>query len=142
GIGASRIIKVDTTGIAKTQFKFHNNAISFLGLKQTYHNQGGLEIYYKNDLRNEINKASDFEWKNNINKEYVYFTGFDYYPLMIFVITKSKNYNNYFMSEEEMINEYKVKYNHEPILGTFFNVHKLKNEYNQYYKLQEYYHKN
>ncbi|CAA0210562.1 hypothetical protein [Tenacibaculum maritimum] len=146
GIGASRIIKVDTTGIAKTQFKFHNNAIPFLGVKQNYQNKGGLKIYYKNDLDNEIIKDADGKYQiyknQNIEDPNIYFTGHTKYPLIIFVITKSKNYNNYFMSEEEMINEYKVKYNHEPILGTFFNVHKLKNEYNQYYKLQEYYHKN
>ncbi|SFZ83862.1 hypothetical protein [Tenacibaculum maritimum] len=138
GIGASRIIKVDTTGIAKTQFKFHNNAIPFLGVKQNYQNKGGLKIYYKNNLRNEINKASDFEWKNNINKEYVYFTGFDYYPLMIFVITKPKLYRNYFMSKDEKKN-LQEKYNKNPYKNYPPDKHELNQKYAKYYKLDNQY---
>lgn len=142
GIGASRLIEVDSTGIVETQFKFHHNAISFLGLRQTYHNRGGLKIYYENDLNNEIVKGADGEYrvyKNIENYPNIYFTGLDYYPLIVFVITKSDNYNDYFMSEKEMINEYKLKYNRKPTLGKFYGVLKLKNKYNKYYKLQEYY---
>lgn len=146
GIGASRIIEVDSTGIAKTKFKFHNNAIPFLGAKQTHHNKGGLKIYYKNDLNNEIIKGADGKYSTYENKvkelPSLYFEGTDfYYPLMIFVVTKSENYNNYFLSKEEMINEYIIKHNQEPSPGRFFNVRILNNKYNQYYKLQEYYRK-
>ncbi|MFB9057141.1 hypothetical protein ACFFU9_10345 [Mariniflexile ostreae] len=143
GIGASRIIEVDTTGIAKTQFKFHNNAIPFLGVKQNYQNKGGLKIYYENDLNNEIIIGADGKYQTyknqNIKHPNIYFTGLTKYPLIIFVITKTKKYDNYFLNEEEMINEYKIKHNQEPILGTFLNIHKLNNRYNKYYKLQEYY---
>jgi len=146
GIGASRIVEVDSTGITKTQFKFHNNAINILGLKQNYHNKGGLKIYYENDLNNEIIKGADGKYQTyknkNIKNPYIYFTGLTKYPLIIFVITKSKNYDNYFMNEEEMINEYKIEHNQKPMLGTFLNVRKLNSKYAKYYKLQEYYLKN
>ncbi|MCF6350950.1 MAG: hypothetical protein L3J23_07985 [Flavobacteriaceae bacterium] len=121
-------------------------AIPFLGVKQTHHNKGGLKIYYKNDLNNEIIKGADGKYSTYENKvkelPSLYFEGTDfYYPLMIFVVTKSENYNNYFLSKEEMINEYIIKHNQEPSPGRFFNVRILNNKYNQYYKLQEYYRK-
>ncbi|MCG8713901.1 hypothetical protein [Tenacibaculum finnmarkense] len=134
GIGASRIIEVDSTGTAKTQFKFHNNAIPFLGLKQTYHNRGGLKIYYENDLWCEIKKVSFFEWENNRNKECVYFTGFDYYPLIIFVITKPKNYDNYFINKDEK-NILQEKYNKNPYKNYPPDKHELNQKYAKYYKL-------
>lgn len=105
GIGASRLIEVDSTGIAKTQFKFHNNAIPFLGLRQTYHNRGGLKIYYKNDLDNEIIKGADGKYatyeKNNGLGIFFSECRYQYSPIIVFTVTNKKKYNYFFMNEKE-----------------------------------------
>ncbi|CAA0149566.1 hypothetical protein ACE1MK_15315 [Tenacibaculum maritimum] len=138
GIGASRLIEVDSTGIAKTQFKFLNNAISFLGMKQSNQNDGGLKIYYENDLDNEIVKGADgvyYSYKNN-NELGIYFTDFNYYPLMIFVIVKTKNYNKYFMTKDEIGNWKKNQEERYPQTYIEEPVHKLNKKYD-YYNLIE-----
>lgn len=110
GIGASRLIKVDSTGIAKTQFAYHNNDIKFLGIsKPNYSN--GIKIYFENDLKLKIPiqtyPISDtdkryFERKVKENEPVGYFEDeVDSPPLIIFVITKTSDYYNYFMSLEE-----------------------------------------
>ncbi|MGB0879531.1 MAG: hypothetical protein ACPGTO_03090 [Polaribacter sp.] len=151
GINASRLIEVDTTGIAKTQFNFHNNAIPFIGAKQTYSNRGGLKIYYKNDLENEINFGRYYGEgmdKYLVNKSElnnlpnIYFTGYNYYPLIIFVVTKPKNYHHYFMSKEEMIDDYVKEHNQEPSDSRLSNTRILNKKYNHYYKSLKYYLKN
>lgn len=105
GIGASRIIEVDSTGITKTKFKFHNNAIPFLGAKQTHHNKGGLKIYYENDLNNEIVKGADGKYSTyESNKGLgVYFSEFRYRydPIIIFTVANRKHYNYFFMTKKE-----------------------------------------
>ncbi|MEM6814201.1 MAG: hypothetical protein AAF600_07360 [Bacteroidota bacterium] len=145
GIGASRLIKVDTTGIAKTQFGFHHNAIPFLGAKQTYYNRGGLKIYYENDFKNEIIKGANgksytYEDKDE-NKPNIYFTGFRKYPLVIFVVTKSENYLNYFMTKEEKKIEQRA-YDNNPYENYPPDEHELNKRYsNKFYGLNPHYRK-
>ncbi|WP_417785151.1 hypothetical protein [Tenacibaculum sp.] len=106
GIGASRLIKVDSTGMAKSQFTYHNNAVPFLGAQQ-HSSPKGLKIYYEDDLDNEIIKDANgvsFTYENkDKNKPSIYFIEyrFTYKPTVIFVITKKENYHYYFMNEKE-----------------------------------------
>ncbi|MCG8776353.1 hypothetical protein [Tenacibaculum finnmarkense] len=105
GIGTSRVIEVDNTGIAKTQFKFHNNAIPFLGAKQNYQNKGGLKIYYENDLNNEIIKDADGKYATyESNKGICVFfseSRHQYDPIIIFTVANKKHYNYFFMNKKE-----------------------------------------
>ena len=71
GIGASRLIKVDSTGMAKSQFTYHNNAVPFLGAQQ-HSSPKGLKIYYEDDLDNDIKEASFFKWENKQDSVYIY----------------------------------------------------------------------
>ncbi|MCF6350653.1 MAG: hypothetical protein L3J23_06420 [Flavobacteriaceae bacterium] len=141
GIGASRLIKVDTFGIAFTQFKYHNNNLDFLNTRAPRLNNG-LEIYFKNDLKSDIpykeypksiNFKNDFEKAVEKGKSVAYFTEFNTPPLMIFVVTKPSNYHKYFMTEKEMIEEYRKKHNEEPRPYTFEDARKLRKEYHKYY---------
>lgn len=142
GIGTSRYIEIDSKGIAKTQFKFHHNAIPLLGLGQHYYNRGGLKIYYKDDLENEISEASFFEWQNKADNPYIYKEGPDfYYPILLFTITTPNKYYQYYLTEEEMIESYRKKYNEEPSKGRFFNVRILRKSYQHFYQLQNHHHK-
>ncbi len=136
GIGASRLIKVDTTGISKTQFKFLNNAIPFLGMKQSHLNDGGLKIYYENDLDNEIIKGADgiYDTYRNNSELGIYFTGFNYYPLMIFIITKPENYYKYFMSKNEK-DIIQKEYDKDPYNNYPPNEHELNLKNKKYYNL-------
>ena len=134
-IWPSRLIEVDSTGIAETQFTFHHNAIPLLGSEQTYYNRGGLAIYYENDLRHEIVPGFDATRPTTLETSVkgtpnIYMTGFNYYPLMIFVVTKPEKYYDYFMTEEEMIEDYKEKYKQEPTPYTFSDIRILNEKYN------------
>ncbi|MDE1206854.1 hypothetical protein [Tenacibaculum larymnensis] len=141
GIGASRLIKVDSTGMAKSQFTYHNNAIPFLGAQQ-HSSPKGLKIYYEDDLDNEIKEASFFKWENKQDSVYIYKEGVDfYYPLLLFTVTTPNKYYDYYLTEEEMIERYREKYNREPSKGEFFDTRILRKEFQHYYELQNYHHK-
>ncbi len=144
GIGASRLIKVDTFGIAFSQFKFHKNSINYLYLGQRKYNYG-MKVYLKNDLKNRIpiktfpssyTDYSSFEKKKKEDKPVGYFTGFSNPPLIIFVVTKKSNYHKYFMTEEEILNEYIKKYGKQSKPPSLYNIKKLKEEYKHFYELQ------
>ncbi len=141
GIGASRLIKVDTFGIAFTQFKYHNNNLSFLNTRAPRFNNG-LEIYFKNDLKHKIPIITDpisnkdyfnFEKAEKEGRPIAYFTEFNSPPLVIFVVTKPSNYHKYFMTEKEMIEEYRKEKNKEPRPYIFEDVRKLRKKYHKYY---------
>ena len=139
GFGASRLIKVYTTGIAKTKFKFHNTAIPLLGMEQYDYNDGGLKIYYENDLDNEIVEGADGStystYKNKgKDKPNIYFTTFKKYPLIIFAISKSENYYKYFMSAEEK-DILQKKYKENPYDNYPPDKHELNQKYKKYYEL-------
>jgi len=133
GIDDYRLIEVDSTGIAESQFDFHHNSIPFLGLEQTYYNRGGLKIFFENDLKNEIITGanginSTYENKDK-NKPSIYFTDAKMFPLIIFVITKKDNYSFYFMNEDEKnewnkIDQKKSSFYIDP------TTHRLKEEIN------------
>ena len=143
GIGASRLIEVDSTGIAETQFKFLKNAVRHLGIRQTESNDGGLKIYYENELDDEIVKGADgiyYDYENTIeNQPSIYFTGFKGYPLIIFVVTKSENYYNYFMTEKEIDDWVKTRKEKHPKIYIERPTKKLKNNYHSFYDLKDYY---
>lgn len=142
GIGASRLIKVDSTGMAKSQFTYHNNAVPLLGAQQ-HSSPKGLKIYYEDDLDNEIIKGANgikSTYKNIDGLPNIYFTGYKKYPLIIFVITKKENYHYYFMNEEErIININKNKQN--PYKYPEINTHELNKKYSTLYELDSHYEK-
>src|SRR5690625_537647 len=126
GIGGHRIIDVDSTGMAKTQFKFMNNTIPFFGINHNDFNVKGLKIVYESNLEKEIVKnANGYSDNTYINtdptKPSIYFTAYNRYPLIIFVITKESNYLKYFKNKlelTEMEEKYKKDpYNHYPPEG-------------------------
>ncbi|AIY14176.1 hypothetical protein [Cellulophaga baltica] len=106
GLCGSRLIKVDTSGIARTSFKFHDNSVPLLGIKQMNYNRGGLKIYYEHNLDDEIVEGFDGTWLVNDNTEesgkQIYSTDYNYYPLMIFVLAQPENYFDYFMTAKEI----------------------------------------
>ena len=146
GIGSSHLIEVDTTGIAKTKFKYHYNAIPLLGARQTNRNRGGLKIYYKDNLWNEIidgaNGKNCYTYKNKSkNKPNIYFIShYNHYPLIAFVITNSENYSKYLLNEKEKndnyIKEYFKKYCTPPKSIPFsLEENALNKDYGHYYDL-------
>ncbi|WP_158977558.1 hypothetical protein [Cellulophaga sp. L1A9] len=106
GLCGSRLIKVDTSGIARTSSTFHNNSVPLLGFRQMNHNRGGLKIYYENNVDDEIVEGFDGTWSVDDNEEenkiQIYLTGYNYYPLMIFVVVQPEDYFDYFMTEKEI----------------------------------------
>ncbi|KGK29644.1 hypothetical protein EL45_13700 [Cellulophaga sp. E6(2014)] len=106
GLCGSRLIKVDTSGIARTSFKFHDNSVPLLGIKQMNYNRGGLKIYYEHNLDDEIVEGFDGTWLVNDNTEesgkQIYSTDYNYYPLMIFVVAQPEQYFDYFMTAKEI----------------------------------------
>ena len=106
GLCGSRLIKVDTSGVARTSFKFHNNSIPILGIKQLNYNRGGLKIYHENNLDDEIVEGFDGTWFVGASAKeggkQIYSTNYSYYPLMIFVVAPPENYFDYFMTEKEI----------------------------------------
>ncbi len=143
GFGASRFIKVDSTGVAETQFTFHNNAIALVGAKQDHYNEGGLKIYYENDLLNEIVPGADGSYRDTYENPTkgepdIYFTGFSQYPLFIFVVTQPENYHHYFMTEKEI--EAWMEQRKKKSRGYVERPrHKLNTKYEHYYRFKEYY---
>lgn len=147
GIGASRLIKVDTFGIAFTKFEYHKTDIEFLYISPPKNNHG-LEIFFKNDLKNEIpykEYPKSINYKNNfeINVEkgfpVAYMTGFDSPPLIVFVVTKPSNYYKYFMTEEEMIEDYRNEHKKAPPYQDYFslnNIRLLKPQFRIYDQLE------
>lgn len=144
GIGASRLIKVDTFGIAFTQFEYHNNDINFLNINPPDLNNG-IKVYFKNDLKHKISIKTTpisekdyfiFEKVEKENRPVGYFTGFKSPPLIVFVVTKKSNYYKYFMTEGEMINEYINDHEKEPYQGYFNGTRKLKKEFRIYDQLE------
>lgn len=139
----SRLIEVDSTGIAETQFTFHHNTIPLLGLYQTHHNRGGLAIYYENNLRHEIVPGFDGTRSTTLETSVkgtpnIYMTGFNYYPLMIFVVTKPENYHHYFMTEKE-IETWMEQRQKQSNFYVERPRHKLNAKYKHYYQFKEYY---
>ncbi|SDF19317.1 hypothetical protein [Cellulophaga baltica] len=106
GLCGSRLIKVDTSGIARTSFKFHDNSVPLLGIKQMNYNREGLKIYYEHNLDDEIVEGFDGTWLVNDNTEesgkQIYSTDYNYYPLMIFVVAQPEQYFDYFMTAKEI----------------------------------------
>ena len=143
GIGGSRLIMVDSTGMAKSQFTYHYNAIPFLGLYQT-HKRGGVQIYYQSNVHQEIitgadGQSSTYE-NNNNDAPNIYFTGHCVYPLIIFVITTKENYHHFFLSMEEKMERYKNINGHYPNYPeSFSRYHSLNTTYSHYYDVYDYY---
>jgi len=145
GFGASRLIKVDSTGIAKTQFVYHNNDITFLGISKPNYS-GGIKIYFENDLKFKIPiqtyPMSDtdemyFERKVKQNEPVGYFEDeVDSPPLIIFVITKPSNYYKYFMKlgERKELLEKRQKEDPDLYYEVYEGENVLKKEYKHYYK--------
>lgn len=139
GIRSSRLIEVDSTGTTKTQFKFHHNAIPFLGLRQTYHNRGGLKIYYANDLENEVVVGANGEnityenMKDDLANIYFVDYNFIHKPHIVFVVTNKKRYSHYFMTMQEKIEQYKSVYKEYPKYpARLEDYHKLNNDFKKY----------
>ena len=147
GIGASRLIKVDTLGVAFTQFKFHNTSIDFLDINQdTYNN--GLKIYFKNDLENKIpykeypksNYKNSFEIQSEKGLPVAYMIESNP-PFVLFIVSIPSNYYKYFMNEEEKMELIKTKNKENP--NHYYEIYDgqniLKEKYNYLYKLHPYY---
>ncbi len=145
GLWASRLIKVDSTGTAKTQFKYHNIDLKFLDISIS-NSSYGIEIYFENDLEHKIpikaypisaNDYLNFEQAEKEDRPVGYFTGFDAPPLIIFVVTKQSNYHKYFMTLEEKKKE-QIK-NPDVYYSSWYfendnNI--LKEKYHYLYRLQ------
>ena len=107
------------------------------------YNQGGLKIHYENDLLHEIVPGFDATryttLENSVKgKPNIYMTGFDYYPLMIFVVTQPENYHHYFMTEKEI--EAWMEQRKKKSRGYVERPrHKLNTKYEHYYRFKEYY---
>lgn len=145
GICASRSIKVDSTGVAETQFKFINYSIPWLGLEQVEYNNGGLKIYYENDLRHEIVPGADGSCYNTYEHEVkgapnIYFAGFRSYPLFIFVVTKPENYFKYFMTEKEKtVWLAQQKKDASPYTYMEVSENELNANYDSFYRFKDFY---
>ena len=141
GLGASRLIMVDSTGMAKSQFTYHYNAIPFLGVSQHY-DTGGIQIYYQSNVHQEIITGADgggitYENDNN-NAPNIYFTKHREYPLIIFVITTKENYHHFFLSDEEKMECYKNIYGHYPNYPENFSYfNELNKNYSHYYDVYD-----
>ncbi|MCF6347394.1 MAG: hypothetical protein L3J20_03740 [Flavobacteriaceae bacterium] len=142
GIGASRLIKVDTFGISFTQFKFHDNDIKLLDIYSP-NSSNGLEIYFKNDLKHTIPinvedqyDKPEFEISKKENRPIAYLTALYSPPLIIFVVTKPSNYHKYFMTLEEKKKE-QLKNPNIYYSSFYFDDNKniLKEKYDYLYKL-------
>ncbi|MET4080469.1 hypothetical protein ABIB40_000409 [Pedobacter sp. UYP30] len=141
-IGASRVIKIDSSGIAKTRFKFLHNAIPFLDVEQHVQNDGGLKIYYENDLNNEILAGANGVYNTYKSKTKgqpnIYFTGYNQYPLIIFVVAKPEHYYKYFMTEIQKDSLEQV-YKSDPYNNYPSDENQLSRQYNKFNRLDSNY---
>lgn len=127
GLGGSRLIKVNKNGYAKTQFKVEDLYVPTFG-SHSGATLKGLQIFYENDLENEIPFFSRERFSDNADELFKKIikhnlpVSFNYYyndKHTVFVVGKGKAYNKYFVTTK-------------PIKTTFeysFEADSLKMEY-------------
>ncbi len=127
GLGGSRLIKVNKKGYAKTQFKVEDIFVPTFG-SHSGATLKGLQIFYENDLENEIPFFSRERFSDDADElfkkiiKHNLLVSFNYYyndKHTVFVVGKGKAYNKYFVTTK-------------PIKTTFdysFEADSLKMEY-------------
>ncbi len=113
GIGGSRLIKIDTNGYAKTQFKHFNQSIPILEIENDTDDWEGTKLYYENNLYNEIafftrekDHGSDDLFKkitkHNLPIAYSYLNSDEE---LVFIIGIGNDYHKYFYNKGNMEND-------------------------------------
>lgn len=145
GMGASRLIQVNTSGVAETQFTYHDTSIKFMGIGQAPNQNKGLKVYFRDNLKRPIpwgqlstsdpGEGWSYSYTEKQDWPHIYFTGDDAPPLIIFVVTTPSHYYDYFMTEEEKKDLRKREHFKNPDVYYEIYEHELKEEYRHYYDL-------
>jgi hypothetical protein len=110
GIGASRVIKTDDKGHAKTQFKYFDRSMPLLDDPDNIDDLEGMHIFFENDLRKEIPlywSNDDQGTEDTIYKAYKKYNlplAFYTEPSIVtneLIITSPNSYGKYFLDEKE-----------------------------------------